>query len=60
MAYAAPTGWIEELARPEGGSLHSIFHLRQDCPRIKDAEQMRAVERPYSASRCRLCAGQPT
>ncbi len=60
MGYAAPKGFIEELPRSEAGSQHSTFHLRRDCPRIKDQQQLRAVQRPYSAARCRLCAGQAT
>lgn len=60
MGYDAPSGFIEDLPRAESGSQHSTFHLRRDCPRIKDQAEVRAVDRPYSAARCRHCAGQPT
>ena len=60
MNYAAPKGWIEVLPRSGEGSQHSTFHLRRDCDRIKDRDQLREVDRPYSAARCRGCAHQPT
>ena len=46
MNYAAPKGWIEVLPRSGEGSQHSTFHLRQDCERIKDRDQLREVDRP--------------
>ena len=44
MNYAAPKGWIEVLPRSGEGSQHSTFHLRQDCERIKDRDQVRRLE----------------
>src|SRR5436190_3936859 len=34
------SGWIEVLPRSGEGSQHSTFHLRPDCDRIKDRDQL--------------------
>lgn len=58
VGYTSPSGWIEALARPdlEADSNLGVFHTRTDCERIKRGDQLRAVDRPWSARRCSLCA----
>jgi ATP-dependent exoDNAse (exonuclease V) alpha subunit len=33
-----------------------VFHLRQDCPRIRRPDRLRATDKPYTAYRCKGCA----
>ena len=58
MGYTPPSGWVEELSPPSTASYvqRSTFHARDDCPRIRMSLALRAVDRPYSAARCSLCA----
>jgi hypothetical protein len=56
MAYTPPGGWVD-VYEDEGG-VHSRFHARTDCPRIRQPDQLRQVDRPYSASRCPGCADE--
>lgn len=56
MGYESPSGWIETLIRSSSGAQHEVFHASLSCPRIRDSGSLRAVERPYSAARCSLCA----
>ena len=58
MSYESPAGWIEDKRRDpeEPDNKLGVFHARQDCPRIRDVQMLRAVERPYSAARCPVCA----
>ena len=58
MSYESPAGWIEDKVRDpeEPDNKLGVFHTRQDCPRIRDIEALRPVERPYSAARCPVCA----
>ena len=56
MAYTPPGGWVDEYEDEAG--IHSRFHARTDCPRIRHPEQLRQVDRPYSASRCPGCADE--
>ena len=56
MTYTPPSGWVE-LYDDEAGT-HSRFHSRTDCPRIRQPDQLRSVERPYSAARCPGCADE--
>ena len=55
MSYAPPRGWIEPAYQDDSG-VHIRFHARRDCPRIKQRDQLRAVDRPFSAHRCSGCA----
>jgi hypothetical protein len=60
MAYQPPSGWVE--SRPQDheadGEVRAYgrFHMTTDCPRIRNAQDLRRVDRPYSASRCSTCA----
>src|SRR3954471_22640932 len=58
VAYISPNGWVEPKKRRDGGGDNElgIFHLRRDCERIRRPDQLRAIDRPYSAARCTLCA----
>jgi hypothetical protein len=56
MAYTPPGGWVEDYTDDAGA--HGRFHARTDCPRIRKPEQLRQVDRPYSASRCPGCADE--
>jgi hypothetical protein len=59
MPYSPPSGWIEN--RPpdtEDDAIFSRFHTRPDCPRIATADDLRKVDKPYSATRCMLCANE--
>lgn len=55
MPYVPPAGWVEPVYEDDSGR-HTRFHTRPDCPRIKARDQLRQVERPYSAQRCGGCA----
>jgi hypothetical protein len=56
MGYTPPSGWVEPLGDGEPASAAQRFHSRPDCPRIRHPEQLREVDRPYSAARCPGCA----
>jgi hypothetical protein len=56
MVYKPPGGWIEDYCDDAGD--HSRFHARTDCPRIRQPERLRQVDRPYSAIRCVGCADE--
>jgi hypothetical protein len=56
MLDVPPSGWIEEHTDETGRTTR--FHARTDCPRIREPEQLRAVDRPYSATRCLGCADE--
>jgi len=58
VAYAAPAGWVEPKKQRdgEGDNEFGVFHLRQDCERIRRPAGLRSVDKPYSATRCTLCA----
>ena len=60
MPYSPPSGWVE--TRPQPGDfaapLHIRFHARPDCPRVSDPGGLRRVDKPYSATRCTLCASE--
>ena len=58
MPYTPPSGWIEQILVGEGERLKASFHVRTDCPRVCDSQNLRASSRPYSAVRCTLCAGE--
>ena len=61
MPFQPPSGWIETLSNyDESGEARSRFHQRRDCPRIHQPDALRAVDRPYSAPRCNLCAPDGT
>jgi hypothetical protein len=57
MVYSPPARWIQpNIDRAE---MHAErFHSRTDCPRIRNADQPRGVDRPYSAKRCPGCADE--
>ena len=56
MTYTPPNGWVEPFGDDDTGSVSQRFHARRDCPRIRHPEQLREVDRPYSAARCPGCA----
>jgi hypothetical protein len=57
MTYAPPSGWIETVSGyDESGAERTRFHRRSDCPRIREPDTLRPVDRPYSSPRCTLCA----
>jgi hypothetical protein len=59
MPLLPPSGWVE--IRPEDDDLspaHVRFHSRPDCPRVGDPANLRRVDKPYSATRCMLCASE--
>jgi hypothetical protein len=60
MPYSPPSGWVE--TRPQDDDyeapLYVRFHARPDCPRIGDPSDLRRVDKPYSATRCMLCASE--
>jgi hypothetical protein len=57
MTYRPPSGWVELLPSPdpEMADRHR-FHVREDCPRVRDKSKLRHVDRPWSAVRCGGCA----
>jgi hypothetical protein len=57
MPYSPPSGWIENRPQDnEDDALFARFHTNPDCPRIASADHLRKVDKPYSATRCMLCA----
>jgi hypothetical protein len=57
MVYIPPSGWVEVRPTGESEPVAAKFHARRDCSRIQDGA-VRAVDKPYSAARCPLCAGE--
>ena len=55
MPYSPPSGWIEPYSENPDFETER-FHTRTDCPRIRHRDQLRQVDRPYSAARCAGCA----
>jgi hypothetical protein len=64
MPYSPPSGWVETRPQVDDDDpLYVRFHARPDCPRIGEPSELRRVDKPYSATRCTLCASeldQPT
>jgi hypothetical protein len=59
MPYSPPSGWIENRPQDnEDDALHIRFHTQPDCSRIADPGNLRKVDKPYSATRCMLCASE--
>ncbi|MEO7979820.1 MAG: hypothetical protein ABI807_02785 [Sporichthyaceae bacterium] len=56
MTYTPPSGWVEPYSAEDSPQASSRFHTREDCPRIRNPDQLRPVDRPYSAARCAGCA----
>ena len=56
MSYTPPDGWVEDFTG--GGVTLGRFQARTDCPRIRKPDQLRQVDRPYSALRCPGCADE--
>jgi len=60
VVYQPPSGWVESRPHEPGadGEARSFgrFHTTPDCPRIRNAQGLRPVDRPYSAARCSACA----
>ena len=61
MAYEPPSGWVERLIYADDTIQDDFrerlrFHQRRDCPRVKEAGHLMAVDRPYSAARCSGCS----
>jgi len=57
MSYEPPAGWVESVDQQYGNPLvYGLFHLRQDCERIRHPERLRETDKPYSAARCHICA----
>jgi len=57
MPYEPPRGWVEDVgdeAEELSGRLR--FHTTDRCKLIKDPTRLRAVDKPYSATRCSACA----
>jgi hypothetical protein len=54
-SYVVPAGWVETRTVCDGARLVVTFHESRDCPRIK-VRNLRKVERPGSAARCRCCS----
>lgn len=60
VTYTPPAGWVEPKATRDGEGHNplGVFHSRNDCRNIRRSDQLRAVEKPYSAARCMLCASE--
>jgi hypothetical protein len=56
MGYVPPSGWIQTRAGDEADAAVTRFHTSRECPRIDARDQVRPVDKPYSAARCSLCA----
>jgi len=59
MPYSPPSGFVE-TRRPDSQDdpLYVRFHSRTDCARITEPGGLRRVDKPYSATRCMLCASE--
>jgi hypothetical protein len=59
MPYAPPSGWVETRPQTDHDAPAYVrFHVRADCPRITNPCSLRWVDKPYSATRCSLCASE--
>jgi hypothetical protein len=59
MPYSPPSGWVETRPQDdEDDPLYVRFHAQPDCRRIGDPSVLRRVDKPYSATRCTLCASE--
>jgi hypothetical protein len=58
MVYSPPSGFVEPYSDPDPQAPLQRFHTRPDCPRIRNRDQLRPVDRPYSAVRCTGCADE--
>jgi hypothetical protein len=57
MPYSPPSGWVGTRPQADDSAPSRVrFHARPDCPRIEDRDDLRRVDKPYSAIRCALCA----
>jgi hypothetical protein len=56
VTYAPPSGWTETFTGDTSGRIRALFHIKADCSRIRNADQLRKVDKPYDASRCSSCA----
>jgi hypothetical protein len=56
VTYEPPPGWVESLETETGENEYGLFHLREDCERIRQPERLRKTDKPYSAARCRFCS----
>ena len=55
VPYLVPSGWVESYTADNGFRLCTRFHIADDCPWIRSTD-LRPVQRPGSAARCRHCA----
>jgi hypothetical protein len=59
MPYSPPSGWVETRPQDDDDDpLYARFHAQPDCPRIGAPSELRRVDKPYSATRCMLCASE--
>jgi hypothetical protein len=59
MPYSPPSGWVETRPQDDADDpLYVRFHAHPDCPRIGEPSELRRVDKPYSATRCLLCASE--
>ena len=58
MPYSPPSGWVETRLQENDAPTYVRFHARPDCPRIGESGNLRKVDKPYSATRCTLCASE--
>lgn len=59
MSDASPTIADTDVDHFRGdtwGRIRASFHRRRDCVRIRDAADLREVDKPYDATRCSHCA----
>lgn len=57
MPYTPPSGWIEQVTDgPEGRATGKRFHVREDCSAIPQGAVVALTDKPYSATRCWVCA----
>lgn len=56
VTYVPPAGWTEDFRGDTWGRIRASFHRRRDCVRIRDAADLREVDKPYDATRCSHCA----
>lgn len=55
MTYTAPHGWIETYRQDQASRIKVVFHEDPNC-RLIHEHDLRRVDRPGSASRCRACS----
>ncbi len=58
MPYSPPSGWVETRPQHNDDAPYLRFHARPDCARIREPSSLRKVDKPYSATRCALCASE--